>query len=175
MLAVMTVTSLSDGTLEDLAGDGELSLREAIEAITIGANVDGIRPTSGAFGSNDEIVFASALFDGGAQSIALAAGEIQILQTVLIAGPGAEMLTIDARDGADRLPGTGDGHRVFNVDDGTRSVLEVEINALTLTWRRRPRAARGWDRPAMPTSESTSLPGVGFTVFGAYYQNTHRG
>jgi len=29
MLAAMTVTSLSDGSLEDLAGDGEMSLRDA--------------------------------------------------------------------------------------------------------------------------------------------------
>ena len=65
LLAVMTVTALTDDTLANLAGDGQLSLREAIQAINTGANVDGIGPTSGVFGVNDEIQFDPALFTGG--------------------------------------------------------------------------------------------------------------
>src|SRR5262245_48258056 len=71
LLAVMTVTNLDDDTLANLAGGG-LSLREAIEAINIGANVDGIGPTSGVFGTNDQIVFDPTLFTGGPGTIPLA-------------------------------------------------------------------------------------------------------
>jgi hypothetical protein len=46
LLAIMTVTDLGDDTLANLAGDSQLSLREAIEAINTAANVDGIGPTS---------------------------------------------------------------------------------------------------------------------------------
>ena len=53
LLAVMTVTDLSDDTLENLSGDGKLSFREAIEAVNIGADVDGIPPTSGEYGIDD--------------------------------------------------------------------------------------------------------------------------
>ncbi|TWU24578.1 choice-of-anchor Q domain-containing protein [Bythopirellula polymerisocia] len=96
MLAVMTVTDLSDDTLANLAGDSVLSLREAVEAINAGAAVDGIGPTSGTFGVDDRIVFDSTLFIGGAQTITLAAGELQLSRAVTITGPSDAMLTIDA-------------------------------------------------------------------------------
>ena len=64
MLAVMLVTDLNDGTLDSLAGDGSLSLREAVEAINTGAPVDGIGPVSGSFGVDDTILFRTSLFGG---------------------------------------------------------------------------------------------------------------
>ena len=93
LLAVMTVTALTDDTLANLAGDGQLSLREAIQAINTGANVDGIGPTSGVFGVNDEIQFAPALFAGGTGSDqpgqCRRRPELTITRAVTITGPGA--------------------------------------------------------------------------------------
>ena len=137
MLAVMTVTDLSDNTLDNLMGDGELSLREAIEAINTGADVDGMGPTSGVYGTDDEIVFDPSLFAGGAQTISLAdvagARQLEILTSVLITGPGAELLTIDAGMGGDNVF-DGDGFRIFDIDDGNNgSESDVTLKGLTLT------------------------------------------
>lgn len=120
MLAVMTVTDLGDDTLANLAGDGLLSLREAVEAINTGAAVDGIGPTSGAFGTDDEIVFDPALFTGGTQTITLVDGEFELTEPVIITGPGATQLTIDANLAS----------RVFNFTPGTG---DVTLTGMTLT------------------------------------------
>jgi len=97
MLAVMTVTSLTDGPLESLAGDSQLSLREAVHAINTGAAVDGIGPTSGIFGVNDQIVFSPSLFADGSQVLHLTAGELTLNVPMKITGPGQDLLTIDAQ------------------------------------------------------------------------------
>src|SRR5262249_44334456 len=55
--AVITVTSLADGTLTGLAGDGKVSLREAVQAANTDKSVDG----SAAGGGADTIVFDSSL------------------------------------------------------------------------------------------------------------------
>src|SRR5262245_50923556 len=82
LLAVMTVTNLKDDTLANLAGDSQLSLREAVQAINTGAAVDGIGPTSGVFGTNDEIRFDPALFaTPGAINLANVAGAQQLTLT----------------------------------------------------------------------------------------------
>jgi hypothetical protein len=137
LLAVMTVTSLADNTLAALAGDAQLSLREAVEAINTGAAIDGIGPTSGVFGMADEIQFAPALFGGGAQTIALSqvagAQQLNLLRSVTITGPGAGLVTIDGGDGADGIFNTGDGFRIFNIDDGAGSDSPVTITGLRLT------------------------------------------
>lgn len=57
MLATLVVTDLRDDTLANLAGDGQLSLREAVEAANTDTSVDGSPAGSGA----DEIVFAPGL------------------------------------------------------------------------------------------------------------------
>ena len=53
LLSSITVTALTDGTLASLAGDGQISLREAIEAANTNTSVDGSTAVSGA----DTIVF----------------------------------------------------------------------------------------------------------------------
>ncbi|MEX0643070.1 MAG: Ig-like domain-containing protein, partial [Pirellulales bacterium] len=136
LLAIMTVTDLGDDTLANLMGDNQLSLREAIEAINTGANVDSIGPTSGVFGTNDEIRFAPALFTGGPGTIPLAdtPGELKLLKSMTITGPGASLLTIDAGDGADNTFNTGDGFRIFNVDDGNGvTTISATLTGLKLT------------------------------------------
>ena len=94
LLAIMTVTNLDDDTLANLDGDMQLSLREAIEAINTGMIVDGIAPTSGVFGVNDEIQFAASLFSSGPQTITLAdaANDLDITRAVVITGPGRGLL-----------------------------------------------------------------------------------
>jgi hypothetical protein len=136
LLAVMTVNNLNDNTLANLAGDGMLSMREAVQAINTGAAVDGIGPSSGVFGTNDEIRFAPGLFVGGQQTITLAdaAGEFALMKSMTITGPGARLLTFDAGDGPDNNFNTGDGFRIFNISDGNAgSVSLVTIVGLTLT------------------------------------------
>ncbi|MGI9427581.1 MAG: choice-of-anchor Q domain-containing protein [Bythopirellula sp.] len=97
MLATMLVTDLSDDTLGNLAGDGNLSLREAVEAINTGAPVDGIGPVGGNFGTSDTILFRSSLFGGTPQTLALTAGQLELTNPVTITGPAANLLTIDGQ------------------------------------------------------------------------------
>jgi hypothetical protein len=58
LMATITVTSLTDGYLNDLAGDGETSLREAIQAANNNVSVDG--SVAGSAGL-DTIVFEAGL------------------------------------------------------------------------------------------------------------------
>ena len=97
MLATMVVTELGDGSLNNLAGDGQLSLREAVAAINTGAPVDGVGPASGQFGLNDAIVFNSDLFAGSAKTLSLTAGQLELQSSVILFGPSGNLLTIDAQ------------------------------------------------------------------------------
>ena len=96
MLATMVVTDLGDGSLASLAGDGLLSLREAVEAVNTGAPVDGIAPSSGQFGLNDAIAFDSDLFGGTSKTLALTAGQLELQSSVVVFGPTGNLLTINA-------------------------------------------------------------------------------
>jgi hypothetical protein len=98
-LLSITVDTLVDEN--DGVGVGGISLREAIAAASIGETID----------------FSVT------GTIKLEHGELVIDQDLTIAGPGANLLTIDA-DGASR---------VLTVDDGTAGRANVEISGLTLT------------------------------------------
>ena len=97
MLATMVVTELGDGSLASLTGDGQLSLREAVEAINTGAPVDGIGPVVGNFGTNDTILFTSVLFIGSSPTLTLTAGQFELANSVTLAAPTGRMLTLDAQ------------------------------------------------------------------------------
>jgi hypothetical protein len=112
MLAVITVTNLSDDTLPLLVGGG-VSLREAIEAANTNASVDGSTAGSGA----DIIQFEPGLT--GTIDLAAAAGAFTITESLTILGPGLANVTIDA---------TGDTSRIFQINAG-----DVTIKGLTLT------------------------------------------
>jgi fibronectin-binding autotransporter adhesin len=116
LLAQLTVTT--DQDIVDF-NDGETSLREAIFAANI---------VPGA----DEIVFDFG-HDGPA-TILLTQGELAIMDSLTITGPGAGLLTIDA-SGSDPTPDVNnrDGSRLFNIDDGTASNLDASITGMTLT------------------------------------------
>ena len=102
---------------------GDFSLREAIGLVN-----------AGSVGA-DTITFAASLTSGGPATILLTQGELAIVQSLTINGPGASLLTIDA-SGNDPTPtvNNADGSRVFNLDDGNPNIdKSVALNGLTLT------------------------------------------
>jgi hypothetical protein len=112
-----TVTAPHDNSV----ADAELTLREAIAATADGGTVD----------------FAPSLFAGGPVTIALTnfnhAGEIAINKNLTIQGPGASLLTIKAFDPDMDGANNGNGSRIFNIDDGTAVLRQVNIRDVTLT------------------------------------------
>ena len=115
-LVVDTLDDESDGDYSL----GDLSLREAIER-------------SNTFESVDTITFDPTLF-GTQQTIALTSQLPTITDALTITGPGQTLLTLDAGHGTDNLPGTGDGFRIFNIDDGIYgNEIDVLLSGLTLT------------------------------------------
>ncbi|MCA9232087.1 MAG: hypothetical protein KDA57_15670 [Planctomycetales bacterium] len=116
--AIESLSNLIVDTLaEESDGDysvGDLSLREAVELANTNPGADTIT-----FAVTGQIDIASQL--------------PTITDAVTITGPGAALLTIDAGDGTDNTFNTGDGYRIFNIDDGTGALIDVEISGLTLT------------------------------------------
>ena len=106
--AVITVTSAAD----NMTVDGQVTLREAIEAANTDTRVDGSTAGSGA----DTIQFAAGL---SGQTILLDGEELQINSSLTINGLGADLLTIDGDDSS----------RIFQVAFGST----VTISGLTLT------------------------------------------
>ena len=95
----------------------DVSLREAINS------------ANGSIGA-DTITFDAAL---SGNTIALTSGELEITEALTINGPGQELLTLDAGDGTDNTFNTGDGFRIFNIDDGAATEIAVTLRGLTLT------------------------------------------
>lgn len=113
--AVITVTSLTDGPLTSLAGDGQLSLREAIQAANTDASVDGSVAGNGA----DTILFDPAL---AGQTITLTQDDGN-----LAFGPTALVITseiaIEGATGGITISGN-NTHRVFAVGGAATLTLE---------------------------------------------------
>ena len=128
LLATLVVNSTADGPVD--FDDSAVTLREAIVA----ANNDAIVAPGGEAGSGaDTITFDETVFTG-TQTINIASQLPRITSGVTITGPGANLLTIDAGDGTDSQFGTGNGFRIFNIDDGDSSrQIEVMLSGLTLT------------------------------------------
>jgi CSLREA domain-containing protein len=110
-LLVDTLADESDGNF----ARGDLSLREAIELANMYPGFDTIR-------------FDPTLTAAGPATILLTHGELAIADYLRIAGPGANLLTIDA-SGNDPTPGVADGKgsRVFNIGVAT------DLSGVTLT------------------------------------------
>jgi len=104
-ITVDTLVDEADGSIVD----GDISLRDAIAAAPVGELID--------FSVNGTINLSQL-------------GELTINKSVTIDGPGANLLTIKAYDPSSTI---GDGGRVFNVDDGTSGLVDVEVVGLTLT------------------------------------------
>jgi predicted outer membrane repeat protein len=118
LLAVVTVDTLDD--LIDFT-DGKTSLREANFATN---TVPGA----------DEIRFDPALFATGPRTILLTHGELAITDSLTIAGPGADLLTIDA-SGNDPTPFNSnyDGDRIFTIPGTGDQAIKTTLSGLTLT------------------------------------------
>lgn len=114
LLAVFTVDQLGDVPVAQ-AGDAPGTLRQAIFDANQGAGLD-------------QIVFAEGLQG----TIALSEGELDITESLMIDGPGARQITIEAADPTPESD-NGDGHRIFRIDDGSSTDHEVTIRGLTLT------------------------------------------
>ncbi|HKS64312.1 MAG TPA: right-handed parallel beta-helix repeat-containing protein, partial [Xanthobacteraceae bacterium] len=138
-MATITVTTLADST----ATDGQVSLREAIQAANTNASVDG--SVAGSGGTPDTIVFDPTVFTGGATNlIRLTLGEIAISGAVTIDGStvGGVTITGDKDDDDVTLAGTDitdvaasgaalldDNSRIFNI----AAVADTTLQSLTLT------------------------------------------
>ena len=101
LLSTITVTSLADNT----DSDGEVTLREAIQAANTDTAVDGSVAGDGA----DRIEFAPELAGG---TIKLTNGPFEVSESVVIRSPN-QRVTIDA-EGAPRI---------LNVTDASQSVV----------------------------------------------------
>ena len=114
-LLSITVNTLVDEN--DGIAVGGISLRDAIAAAV----------------SGDTINFAASLTAGGPATILLTHGELLINKGLTIAGPGANLLTIDA-SGNDPTPTQDnfDGSRVFDIDDGSATDINVVISGVMI-------------------------------------------
>jgi hypothetical protein len=115
-LLSITVNTLVDEN--DGISVGGTSLRDAIAAASPG----------------DTINFAPSLTSSGPATILLTHGELSIKKSLTISGPGADVLTINAK-GSDSTPDQshGDGARIFNINDATITRQAVAISGLALT------------------------------------------
>jgi CSLREA domain-containing protein len=141
LLSTITVTSLADNS----TGDGQVTLREAIEAANSNASVDG--STAGQSGSGGGAVQDMIVFQAGLTgTIALnpSLGELSITDSVKIVGLGSANTTVDAQ-GASRVFHISSAAGDVELDDmtitGGKTVLDVDkgggisfqsIGALTL-------------------------------------------
>jgi hypothetical protein len=112
LLATLTVNSASDVTL---AGDGLVSLREAIAAANANTTTDLGHTGSGA----DTIVFDPVAF-ATPQTLALTQGEMAIAEALAINGPGRDLFTIDGQLQS----------RIFNI---TATTGDFTLAGMTLT------------------------------------------
>ncbi len=118
--ANLVVDSLADEIDGDFSS-GRFSLRKAIGL------------ANGDVGSAQVITFAPFLTAQGPIVILLTRDDLTITDPLTIVGPGAELLTVDAR-GNDREPDSGNGSRVLSIDDGDSSTkILVSLSGLALT------------------------------------------
>ena len=110
---VITVTSLAD----TIANDGQVTLREAIQAANTDTAVDGVTGSG-----TDTIQFAPSLTASGPATITLSGTQLVITSDLTIEGPGADRLTLDGNHQS----------RLFLVDDVANTRMNVAIRGLTL-------------------------------------------
>lgn len=114
-----------DSLVDENDGDysvGDLSLREAIGL------------ANGSVGVIDTIMFAPPL-SGGTIVLDDLLGELPVIEAVTITASGLPAnVAISAGNGADDLPATGDGYRIFNIEfTDPAAIGTVELSNLTLT------------------------------------------
>ena len=110
-----------NGDLDDgLPNNGTTTLREALAFVATQPATSFIEFDPTEFGVVNSINIGSQL--------------PTIVNPLTITGPGQELLTIDAGNGTDTTFGTGDGHRIFAINDNNgATTIEVTLSGLTLT------------------------------------------
>ncbi len=142
------VVTTADDELDAGFDANDLSLREAISI------------ANGSIGA-DTITFDTAGVFSTPQTIALVAtlGEMPVSDAVTITGPGADVVTIDAQGNS----------RIFNIGDANRStLLDVEIDGLTLTRGNVPRYSSPSGGGAIVTFENLTLRNSALTSNTAF-------
>ena len=116
-LVVDILVDESDGNY----APGDLSLREAAQLANLAPDTSTIQ-------------FSPALTAGGPATLALTRGAVELVGSVSIIGPGADLLTIDA-SGSDPTPGLadGEGSGIFILGDDVEDLFDAQISGLTLT------------------------------------------
>ncbi len=103
-LGITTISLVVDSIEDTVAADGAMTLREALL-------ISALRP-------GETITFAGALYDAEPATILLTGGQLEVESDVIIQGPGADLLTIDAKGES----------RVFYVnEDATASLIGLKI------------------------------------------------
>src|SRR5262245_25361064 len=87
--ATITVNDIGD----TIAVDSKVTLREALQSINTGANVNSDVVAVGAYGSADSVQFDGTVF-GTPQTINVLTGQLTISKAVTITGTSAANLTI---------------------------------------------------------------------------------
>jgi hypothetical protein len=90
LLTTITVTTLSDGSINSTQGDGVVSLREAIHAANNNISIDGSQAGSQ---GHDKIVFDPSL----SGTLFLEAGRISVQEELTVEGNGSSQTIIDAQ------------------------------------------------------------------------------
>ncbi len=116
VLASFEVTSLLDTTD---AGDGVVTLREAIESANNQAGAD-------------TITFATNLINNAPKTITLTQGELTINEALTITGPGQTLLAIDA-DEMSRVTHVVKPFDPLDPLNPTEASIDVTLDGLTLT------------------------------------------
>ena len=112
--ATITVNTTTDET----STDGKVSLREAIQSINAGANVNGDVAAVGAYGSNDTIVLPPS-----AIHFAVSTGELSITKSVVIQGAGPASSVVDPAGMS----------RAFHITSGVGNSGTVTFQNLAIT------------------------------------------
>ena len=141
MLAAGAVSAQTPITVTNLDDAGAGSLRDAITMANSSPAADTIE-----FSVTGTIDLESQL--------------PRILEPVTIDGGGE--ITLDAGDGADGVFATGDGFRIFDVDDAPGGFIEVNLTGLTLTGGDTPTDGGGSQSPggAIRNRETLTLTNV---------------
>lgn len=126
MLATVTVGNVSDIV------DGDVS---SIAALIANPGADGISLREAIAAANADVAADTIDFSvSGTIELSQSNRQLIVNRSVTINGPGAALLTIDAGHGTDNLTNTGDGFRVFDINDGDAAAFKaVTISGLTIT------------------------------------------
>ncbi len=116
---------LVDSLSDVIALDGVVTLREAIQAAN--SNEPVYDAPAGSITEKDVITFDAALFANGPQAITLDGTSMSIQTDIVIQGPGAELLAIDANHQS----------LIFGIQEGRTAELAIGSEDSTMSFGKR--------------------------------------